>query len=375
MLFVVPQLGIGGAERHALTLMTHLDRVRFAPSLLCIGQAGSLFDEVVAAGLPARALGRTRRQMPLALAEMVAHLRRTRPDVLVLRGANAEMLGRVAAVLAGVPRAVVWVHNNVDLAPRPRVRRLADRLLEPATSAYYGVAHGQLPYLTETLGYPPEKVRIIHNGVDAARFAPRACGGRDRALAAEFGVGLDEPLVGIVAVLRPEKDHATFLRAARLVLDREPRARFLVVGRGPLQGELQALADELGLADRVIFAGARNDVPEILALLDVFVLSSYTEAAPMAILEAMAAGRPAVCTAVGGVPEMVDDGVTGFLVPPREPAVLADRLVRLVRDPELARGMGRAARGKLVAEFTLERSVERAAQALSETAARAVANV
>jgi len=372
VLFVVPRLGLGGAERHAATLITHLDRERFAPSLVCIGIPGALGEELAAAGVPVRALHRSRGRLPLALLDLVRHLHRVRPDVVVLRGRNAEALGRLAAVLAGVPRAVVWVHNNHDLGRRTRLRRLADRVLEPATSAYYGVAESQLRYITGGLGYPAEKVRIIHNGVDVGRFRVAE---RDPALAAELGIGPDEPVAGTVAVLRPEKDLATFLRAARLVLDREPRARFLVVGRGPLAGELRALADELGLAGRVVFTGARSDVPALLSLLDVFVLSSYTEAFPMAVLEAMAAGRPAVCTAVGGVAEAVDDGVTGYLVPPRDPAALAGRIADLLADPGRARSMGAAARARVEAEFTLERSVRRAAEALERTAGRAVAGV
>lgn len=371
VLFVVPQLGFGGAERHVATLLPRLDRSRFSPSLLCIGRGGSLFDEVAAAGVPARALHRGKGSYAPALAEMVGHMRRTRPDIVVTRGAkNAEVLGRLAALLSGVPCSVVWVHNNEDLRPRDRVRRLSDRLLDRFTSAYFGVAFAQLPYLTATLGYPPEKIRIIQNGVDVAQFEPHRVAGRDPALAAELGVAADEPVVGIVAVLRPEKDHAGFLRAARLVLERHPKARFLVVGRGAREGELKALAAELGIADRVVFTGARSDVPAILGLLDVFVLSSYTEAFPMAVLEAMAVGTPAVCTAVGGVPEMVDDGVTGHLVPPRDPAALAARVGELLADRGRAQAMGAAARAKLEADFSLELSVRRAEEALAETAGR-----
>ncbi|MHA6795993.1 glycosyltransferase [Pseudonocardia bannensis] len=375
VLFIVPRLGIGGAERHVATLMPRLDPARFAPSLVCIGQAGMLFDEVVAAGIPARALNRTRREMALALAELVVHMRRTRPDMVVLRGANAEALGRIAAVISGVPRTVLWVHNNADVTPRSRLRRLADRVLEPVTSAYYGVAFGQLPYLVDELGYPREKVRIIQNGVDLTRFEADRSAMRDPALAAELGVGLDEPVAGIVAVLRPEKDHATFLRAARLVLEREPRARFLVIGRGALEAELKSLAAELGLGDRVIFTGIRSDVDALLRLMDVFVLTSFTEAFPMALLEAMAVGRPAVCTAVGGMPEMIEEGVTGYLVQPGDPTELAERLLTLFGDRARARAMGVAARERLEGEFTLERSLQRAELAINETAGRVPTSV
>jgi glycosyltransferase involved in cell wall biosynthesis len=236
ILFIVPDFDWGGAERHLATLLPAMDPIRFAPSVICIGREGALFAEplfaeLVAAGIPACALGRTKRELGQALAQLVSYIRRNRPDVVVVRGYNAEVLGRVAALLCGVPRLVVWLHHSSDITPRGRIQRFANWLLGPVTSAYYGVAFGQLPYFTEVLGYPPRKVRIIHNGIDPAQFPYASASQRDSTLALSLGIAAEHAVVGIVAVLRPEKDHMTFLRAARLVLDRVPWARFLVVGR------------------------------------------------------------------------------------------------------------------------------------------------
>lgn len=370
VLYVVPDLRVGGAERHVTTLLPGLDRTRFTPSALCIGRPGALFGALAQHGVPARALDRTKWQFLLALADLVREMRRIRPDVVITRGYNAEMLGRIAALLTRVPRTIVWVHHCGELAPRSRFRRLADRLLAQVTSAYYGVAHGQVPYLTGDLGYPAAKIRIIPNGTDpGAQGDPAAH--RDPALAATLGIGPDDPVVGILAALRPEKDHATLLRGFRLVMDEVPAARLLIVGDGPLRPDLQRFAAELGIGDRVILAGNRADVGDLLRVMDVLTLSSTTvECAPMALLESMATARPAVCTAVGGVPDMIADGVTGYLVPPREPRALADRLVTLLRDPERARLMGKAARQRLEAEFTFDRSLREAQRAIEETAGR-----
>lgn len=373
VLFVVPDLAIGGAEWHVVTLLPAMDPARFAPSVVCVNQPGQLFDEVLRAGVPAVALGCPTGSLWPGLVGLVRHVRRLRPDVVVMRGANAELLGRVAAVLGRVPRTVVWVHNCSDPTPRPRARRLADRLLGPVTSAYFGLARGQVPYLTEGLGYDRSKIRIVHNGVDAARFPHVPPADRSHALAAELGVEPGDAVVGIVAVLRPEKDHPTFLRAARAVLAEVPHARFLVVGRGKQAADmddLRRLAEELGVAERTTFTGRRTDVADVVALTDVFCLSSYTECFPLSVLEAMAVGRATVCTAVGGIPEIVDDGVTGYLVPPRDPAALAARLVELLNAPEHAAKMGRAARERLEARFTLESSVREAERAIEETAGR-----
>jgi glycosyltransferase involved in cell wall biosynthesis len=370
VLFVVPDLGVGGAERHVVTLAPALDPARFAVSVVCIGEPGALFDGLAATGVPATALDR-RRNPAAALAGLVRVMRRQRPDVVITRGYNAEALGRAAAVLARVPRSVIWVHNCGDVTPRGRVRGLVDRLLDPFTSAYYGVAEGQRPYMRDELGYRDGKIEVIHNGVDPARIPARPPT-RDAALAAELGLPPDAPVIGIVAVLRPEKDHATLLRAVRLVVDELPGAKLLVVGDGPERARLEALTAELGLAGSVVFAGTRSDVPAVLGLLDVVALSSYTvECFPMALLEAMAAGLPAVGTAVGGVPEMVEDGVTGHVVPARDPHALAIALVKLLSDAQRAAAMGRAGRDRVRTRFTLDRSVRVAGETLERTAGRA----
>lgn len=370
VLFIVPALEWGGAERQLATLLPAMDPTRFAPSVVCIGKKGALFAELVAADIPAHAMGTTKREFGWALAQLISYMRRNRPDVVVVRGYNAEVLGRVAALLCGVPRLVVWLHHSSDITPRGQVQRLADWLLGFVTSAYYGVAFSQLPYLTQVLGYPQGKVRIIHNGIDPVQFPYASTSHRDSKLALSLGVAAEHAVVGIIAVLRREKDHATFLRAARLVLDRVPQARFLVVGDGPLRSELTRLVAELGIADSVIFTGSRSDVRDLLSLVDVFALTSTTECFPLALLEAMAIGRPAVCTAVGGVPEILEEGVTGHMVPARDPAALAERLVDLLGDPARARAMGRAARTRLESEFTLERSVASAERTIEETAGR-----
>lgn len=366
-MFVVPDLRVGGAERHVATLLPALDPTRFAPSVLCIGEPGALFAPLAATGVPARAMGLRKRQAPAALLALIREMRRTRPDIVVTRGYNAEALGRLAAAIARVPVAAIWVHNCGDIESRGRLRRVVDRMLEPVTSAYLGVAHGQVPYLTDDLGYPASKIHVVHNGVDPARFTTERS--RSTPFAREFGIGPGEPVLGVLAVLRPEKDHATLLRAATLVARQVPDLRVLVVGDGPMRANLQRLATELGIVDRTIFTGARTDVRDVLAALNVFALASHTvECFPIALLEAMASGLPAVCTAVGGVPEMIEDGVTGVVVAPRDPHALADAITALLNDPERARRMGCSARARLEARFSLLASIRAAETALEHIA-------
>ena len=362
VLFVVPALPVGGAERHVTTMLPRMNPARFTPSVICIGEEGELFSTLRAAGIEAAALRLHKRQAVRALIELVMMMRRTRPDVVVVQGYNAETLGRIAARIAGVKHTINWVHNASGLVQRGTVRRTVDRALTRWTSAYFGVAEAQRPYLVDELGHPDDKIRVIYNGVDLAQFRTST----DRGVLAEFGFAENDPVVGIVAVLRPEKDHVSLLRAARTVVDELPRARFLIIGDGPTRPQLEALCTELQLTPNVHFAGSRDDVARLLPAIDVFVLTSTSECFPISVLEAMACARPAVCSAVGGIPEVIKDGETGYLVPPKDPPQLAARLVRLLQDPLTARRMGRAARARVEAEFDLDRSVAAAQEAIED---------
>jgi glycosyltransferase involved in cell wall biosynthesis len=361
-LFVAPQLDHGGAERHLTTLLPRLDPARVLSTVVCIGGEGELFADLRSAGIDSTVLHGGRRNAWQVLRELVAIMRRQRPDVVSVWGYNAETLGRIAARVAGVRHSIMWVHNATEITARGLVHRGVDRALVRWTSRYFGVAESQRSFLVDDRGYPADRIEIICNGVDLARFEV----GTDRAVLAELGIADDSPVVAVVAALRPEKDHATLLRAARLVVDRIPRARFLIVGDGECRPDLVARSEALGIAQHVHFAGARNDVGQLLRAIDVFSLTSTTECLPIALLEAMACGRPAVCTAVGGMTEVIEDGVTGFLVPPADPVALSDRLVRLLSDPERAHRMGRAARRRAEETYALERSVEATQQAIEQ---------
>lgn len=363
VLFVVPDLRFGGAERHVATLLPRLDPRRFTASVICIGQEGDLFGEVKEAGLEARALHLGgKRRAGRALAALVAHMRRSRPHVVVVWGYNAEILGRVAALMAGVKHSVVWVHAVAGAEARSSVRVSADRLLLRWTSGYFGVAEAQRPFITGGLRCPAEKVHIVHNGVEPELFDVED----DRSPLAEFGIDESDAVVGIVAALRSEKDHATLLRAISRVLTRLPRTKVLIVGDGPTRPDLEALCDELGIKGNVRFAGSRGDVARLLRAIDVVVLCSTTECFPLSVLEAMACARPVVCTDVGGIGEMVDDGVAGYLVPAGDSEQLAARLVEVLSDRELARRMGQAGRERVESEFTLKQSVAGAEAAIED---------
>jgi glycosyltransferase involved in cell wall biosynthesis len=258
--------------------------------------------------------------------------------------------GRLAAKLAGVPVICSALHST----GLPDRVEFANRLLTPITDAFIGVAEPHGKYLSEHEGCPAEKICIIPNGVDVERFHPRR---PNHELRRELGLPENVPVAGIVAALRPEKNHELFLEATALVHQQVPAAHFLIVGDGPRRAELEQKTAELSLQDIVHFAGSRADVPEILGLVDVFVLTSHSEASPVSILEAMACEKPVVATRVGSVSETVLDGRTGYLVPPGNAERVAARMIALLQDPDRAATFGRAGRERVIAHWSLDRMV------------------
>ncbi|MBI3747845.1 MAG: glycosyltransferase family 4 protein, partial [Chloroflexi bacterium] len=194
-------------------------------------------------------------------------------------------------------------------------------------------------------------VSLVYNGVDLQRYDNQeAC----CTLPEEYGMEPGSAIVGVVARLEPEKGHPTLLEAWPLVLRSCPDTYLLIVGEGSRRDALEAQARELRIAHRVVFTGRRDDVPAVTAALDVAVLPSYREAQGMVILEAMALSRPVVASNVGGIPEMIDDGVTGLLVPPHDPAALAAAIVRLLTNHPLADTLGRAGHDLVHARFCIQ---------------------
>ena len=351
VMFVITSMPVGGAETLLVELIRRLDRGRFLPELCCLKRFDPL-GEVLAGEIPAFTGLLAHKYDFAVLWRLMRLMRQRRIDAVVTVGAGDKMFwGRLAAWLAGVPVICSALHTT---GPPDHVE-LPNRLLAPVTDAFIAVARPQGLYLIKHEGCTSRKVRVIPNGVDLDKFHPRWPG---RSLQEELALAPETPVAGIVAALRPEKNHELFLRAAAAVHRELPQARFLVVGDGPRRDHLESLARELSVSEAVRFLGSRSDVPEILSLVDVLVLTSHMEANPISILEAMAAEKPVVATRVGSVEETVEDGETGFLVSPGEADEIARRVVELFSDRQRAAAMGRASRERVIANWSVDRTVE-----------------
>ncbi|QDU87440.1 GDP-mannose-dependent alpha-(1-6)-phosphatidylinositol monomannoside mannosyltransferase [Pirellulimonas nuda] len=349
--FIQTTMIVGGAETLLVNLIRRLDRTRFQPELVCLKDRGPLGD-LLADEVPVHANLLSGKHDLRVLPRLARLLRKRKIDAVVTVGAGDKMFwGRLAAKRAGVPVIAAALHST----GWPDVVGRLNRMLTPWTDAFIGCAPSHGRFLVEQERFPAAKVFVIPNGVDTQRFAPPV----DRAaIRAELGLHPTAPVVGILAALRPEKNHEMFLHVAALVRRQLRDARFLVIGDGPRRAELEALAQELGLADYVCFLGNRDDVPRVIGATDVMTLTSRIEASPVSILEAMAVGRPVVATRVGSVAETVTEGQTGCLVDSDDQAAMVDRVAELLCDPLRAEAYGRAGRTWVVQQRSLSVMVE-----------------
>jgi glycosyltransferase involved in cell wall biosynthesis len=354
VLFLVTHLETGGAPLQLVELVTRMDRGRFRPVVVCQKTGGSLLERIAAAGVETHELRTPHRGDPRFAIRLASICRRSGVRAMVIRGFSTMVVGLLVGKALGI-RPILMAEHGTGRIDRDPKKRPIERRLARYVDGVLALARGQIPYLVEDKGFDPAKIRVVPNGIDLARWIPAP---RDPALVAELGIPEHAPVVGVLAMLRPEKDHATFLEAAKLVRKKLPEARFLLVGDGPEQAKLEALTEKLGLVGRVIFAGRRADVPKLLSVFDISVLSSVTvETLPMAFLEAMAMERPLVATRVGGVPEMIEEGRNGHVVAPRDPEALAAAILDVVSDPARARAMGRRSREVAEERFSMERMV------------------
>jgi len=336
VLLLIKGLGLGGAERLLVDVVASRDRERFDYEVAYVLAAqDALVPAMEATGVPVHCLGGSASADVRWTAALRRLLVRGRFDVLHSHLPYTAALGRLVALT--VPRrhrpALVYTEHSL-WNKAAIVTKLVNRAtvgIDDALIVVSVAARDALPVALRS------RARVVVHGVDRTRFAPLL---RDRAVSrrevrAELGVDDGQVVALTVANLRSEKGYDVLLDAARLVVGSGIPVRFVSVGRGPLETELAGSAEEAGLSGHLDFLGTRTDTPRLMAGADVFVLPSHQEGLPVALMEAMSAGMPVVATIVGGVPDVVTDGVEGLLVPPGRADLLADAITRVATDPAL----------------------------------------
>jgi glycosyltransferase involved in cell wall biosynthesis len=333
-------LDVGGQEKLLIEFARHADRQCFDLRFISIGHRGPLANDIEPLGWPVEALGVPRGLRPGLIARLTVEFRRWRPDVVHTHDQRALFYAGPAARLVRVPRLVHTRHGRDVHATRRQAAIF--RALATLVDRFVCVSE-EVAGLSRMQGVAPSRMRTVLNGIDLDRFG-------------FIGPDPAGPVV-TVARLSPEKDVANLVRATAMVAERAPGLRVEVAGGGPCREDLDRLAAELGVGDRISFLGEAHDVPAILRRARMFILPSRSEGIPLTALEAMACGLPVVATRVGGLPEVVDDGVTGLLVPPADPEALAAALLKLWDDPSRGDRMGWAGRRRVEDRFDVRRMV------------------
>ena len=351
-LFLITSMPVGGAETLLVNLIRMMDRDRIRPEVICLKEPGPLGKQI-ADEFPVHShLLRDKWDLSV-LPRLVRLMHRRRADIVVTVGAGDKMFwGRLAAHIAGVPVIASALHST---GWPDGVGRM-NRLLTGLTDAFIAVADSHGEFLCDFERFPREKVRVIRNGVDCNRFKPDPSASAD--VRRELGLPYDTPLIGIVAALRSEKNHAMLVHAAAQLRGEHETAHWLVIGDGPERAMIERLSGELGIRDRIHLLGTRHDTPRLVAALDVFTLCSLNEASPVSILEALACGVPVVATDVGSIGESILSGETGYLVPSQDVDALAAAVAKLLSSSSLRAKFGAAGRDLVIRTGSLRSMVD-----------------
>jgi glycosyltransferase involved in cell wall biosynthesis len=348
ILHLITDLGPAGAENLLLNIARHVDQERFRMVVGYIYGSGTLASEIGKADIKVVDLSRGGNIDPWLIIRLILLIKRERIEIIHTHLVHASIAGRIAGKLAGVKNIVTTRHYAYYHKEKGLVNWI-ERRTAIFNNRFIAISNAVKKYMVERENYEPEKITVIYNAVDMDLFDTR-----DSEINRRKN---DDFLIGSVGRLDPSKGYDTLLRSMPAVIREFPMAKLMVMGDGAQRKYLEELCANLGIAEQVTFLGRKTpaEVRGFLEKIDLFVLASHWEGFGVALIEAMSAGKPVVATQVGGIPEIVDDGGCGFLVPPCQPQVLADKIVSLLRDRELSLEMGKKGRKRAETLFSLDR--------------------
>ena len=354
ILFVTFSLDVGGLENLVLELARNLDRERFASSICTLQKGGKLQQEFERSGIPVYVIEK-REGMDFFLPFKIYRLlKQKKIDIVHTNNAVPWLYVGISVLFRRRIRLIHTEHSHLPVEKELLIK--AERLLSKLTFSIVADSANVAKFLSSRVNVPGRKLKTIYNGVNCKRLNINI---NAQSKKREIGRGGSEQIVGIVGRLVLVKDHVNLLCAFKKVINEVSRVKLLIIGDGELKDYLVKYAHDLKITQKVKFLGNRFDVPDLLKTMDVFVISSLSEGFSIALLEAIASGIPVVATNVGGNAEIIEHGVSGLLVPPKDPNEISKMIVSLLKNKEMAKKIGERGQRKVRADFSFEKMKEK----------------
>lgn len=354
VIHLVEELTIGGLEKTLTAIVLNLNKEKYNVSVWCLREGGFFADKLVKEGIDVKILHISTSRNPLSIYKLYRLLKSRKFDIIHTHAYSAGTIGRVSAFLAGIP--IIISHNHSIYDYYHKYYHFVEWFLSLITDRVICISEAVNRFANETQRINARKLITIHNGIDdVCTVTEKRCSD----LKKELCIPINHSVIGTIAHLEEHKGVKYFLESASLLLATRKDISFLLVGEGALKGELKKRCVDLKIEKNVIFAGERSDISEILFSIDIFVLPSLREGLPLAILEAMACGKPVIATNVGGIPEIVKNGVNGILVSPRDPEALYRAMGKLLNNREMREEMGRNGKKMCSESFNFKTMLEK----------------
>lgn len=361
VLFIIWSLERGGAERFLAGLLTHLDRTKFEPVLCCLNWKGEWGEQIETLGIKVIALNKKGKVDLKAFAQLRRIIREGEFDIVNTHLWLADTMGRLAAIKEKTP-IIVSTAQNVDVWKKSW-HRMVDRWFAKHTNMVIAVSQAVKKYYHEDVGIPTDKINVIPNAIDVSAYENI---GDITYLYKDLNITSDDFVIACVGRLNPQKAHHFLLESLKPLKSKYTNLKVVIVGKGELKNHLVTLSKEYGVSDIVRFVGHRSDIPQILAFSDALVLPSIFEGLPLCVLEAMASELPVIATDVGGTAELAVDGVTGYIVPPRDPQALTAAIEKLMKLSDQGKALGTAGKKIVTERFSIQAITRQTEQLFSE---------